>query len=77
MRGLRITPRDLENITIDTTDIKLDIGILDKGTIILKIHAQDPHKHETDTEIYTWNDDIMKIGNTETIYIIPKEIKDD
>ena len=40
----------------------------------LKIHAQDPHKHRTDVEIYTWDDEVVKKDNTEIIYIIPEEI---
>ena len=73
---MRITPRDLENITIDTTETKIDVNIKDKGIIELRIHAQDPHKHRTDAEVYTWDDEVKKIDNTEIVYIIPEEIKD-
>ena len=72
---MRITPRALENITIDTAEIKIDVNLKDGGTIELRIHAQDPHKHRTDAEVYTWADELKKIDDTEVIFITPEEVK--
>lgn len=77
MRGMRITPRSIDEIEINTLETKLGIKIRDRGIIELKIYAQDSHEHRTDVEVYTWDDVVKKIDNTEQIYIVPEKIRDD
>ena len=78
MRGMRITPRSIEEIELETMEMKIGIKAKTDGTMEIKIYAKDPHKHKTNTEVYTWDDSkpSIKIDDTEIIYITPEEIKD-
>ena len=77
MRGMRITTISIEEIKLETMEMRLNIKARTNGIKELKIYAKDPHKHRTDGEIYTWDDEVKKIDNTEQIYIVPEKIRDE